>query len=248
VNQLQWAALIGAAVVLSLVLAYGLTYAITRSVNAGQDQFEQSWGRFGREIGGELLPSIYSRAPHSSIVRAPLGDWTLILDAYRIADEDYVRRQQSDQPVWWTRMRVPFLRQRSFDFVVYREVGFSKLGRQLLGDQALPDIEVGDLGFDRTFFVSGSEPAGVRALLGNPRIRQLLQSHPHVRLGITTRRDDPLDRGQSVELYCQRAGVMTDLEPLCSLYELVRETFQQLQAMGIVSTRPPRLPPDSYRS
>ena len=77
-------------------------------------------------------------------------------------------------------MRAPYVNPEGFRFTIYRKSLFSDLGK-LLGMQ---DIEVGDPEFDEAFIIKGNDESKVRDLFANPKIRQMIQDQPKIRLEV----------------------------------------------------------------
>jgi len=94
----------------------------------------------------------------------------------------------------------------------------------------MQDIEVGDPEFDEAFIIKSNDEGTVRELLANPRIRQMIQALPRVRLEIKdnegwfgTKFPDDAD-----ELYFLAPGVIKDVALLKSLFDLFATTLDQL--------------------
>ena len=138
-----------------------------------------------------------------------------------------------------TRLRAPYVNPRAFRFDVYRKSVFSGIAKAF----GMQDIEIGDAAFDEDFIVKGTDESQVKALLANPRIRELIARQPDVRFGV---RDDdgwfskrfPEDVDQ---LHFEVIGEVKDLEQLSLVYELFAETLDQLTRIGAAYDAPPQI-------
>ena len=102
-----------------------------------------------------------------------------------------------------------------FRFTIYRRGFFSDLGK-LLGMQ---DIEVGDPEFDEAFIIKGNDEDRVRVLFSNPKIRQLIQDQPKIRLTVKDSEGwfGPKFPENVDELHFEVVGVIKDVERLKQL-------------------------------
>ena len=114
--------------------------------------------------------------------------------------------------VTFTRMRAPYVNPEGFRFTIYRKGFFSDLGK-LLGMQ---DIEVGDPEFDEAFIIKGNDEDRVRVLFANPKIRQMIQDQPKIRLEVKDSEGwfGPKFPENVDELHFQVVGVIKDVERL----------------------------------
>ncbi len=171
------------------------------------------WSELARQIGGDYIdPGWWT----GKIVQARAGDWIITLDTYTVST--------GKSSVTYTRMRAPFVNHDSLRLTVYRAGIFTGLGK-LFGMQ---DVEIGHEPFDTDFVVKTNDESKARYLLGQPRVRELVQRQPAFYLDI---KDDEGWFGaqfpQGVdELYFQVTGVIRDLEVLKSLFELFGEVLQ----------------------
>ena len=132
--------------------------------------------------------------------------------------------------VTYTRMRAPYINPEGFRFTIYRKNLFSDLGK-LLGMQ---DIEVGDPEFDEAFIIKGNDESKVRDLFANPKIRQMIQDQPKIRLGVKDSEGwfGPKFPEDVDELYFQVVGVIKDVERLKALFDLFAAVLDQLCRIG----------------
>ena len=129
---------------------------------------DEVWRQLSQEIGAEFVEGGFWKG---SKVQAHVGPWTVTLDTYT--------ESSGESHVTYTRMRAPYVNPEGFRFTIYRKSLFSDLGK-LLGMQ---DIEVGDPEFDEAFIIKGNDESKVRDLFANPKIRQMIQDQPKIRLG-----------------------------------------------------------------
>lgn len=176
---------------------------------------DEAWGQLCQEIGGEL---VQKRRWQGSKVKLDVGPWTIVLDNHTVSD--------GENSTTYTRLRAPFLNPAGFRFEIYRKGPFSGLGKML----GMQDIEVGDPEFDEAFIIKSNDEGTVRELLANPRIRQMIQALPRVRLEIKdnegwfgTKFPDDAD-----ELYFLAPGVIKDVALLKSLFDLFASMLDQL--------------------
>jgi hypothetical protein len=96
------------------------------------------------------------------------------------------------------------------------------------------DILIGEPEFDDAFVVGGTDDYKLRKLLGDKKIRQLIEQQPTVYLTV---RDDKgsfktkFPEGVN-ELYFRVPGVLKDFDRLKSLYELFAEVLNRLCHIG----------------
>ncbi len=176
---------------------------------------DEAWEQLCQEIGAELVPGGFWKG---SKVQLHAGPWTIVLDTYT--------ESSGDTSTTYTRLRAPFLNPSGFRFHLYRKGPFSGLGK-LLGMQ---DIEVDEPEFDEAFIIKGNDEGTVRELLANPKVRQLIQAQPRIRLEIRdnegwfgTKFPDDVD-----ELHFLATGVIKDVALLKSLFALFTAVLEQL--------------------
>jgi hypothetical protein len=179
---------------------------------------DEVWCQLCQETGAEF---IRAGCRKGSKVQAHVGPWTITLDTYTVSEVPY------------TRMRAPYLNPEGFRFTIYRKGLFSKFGK-LLGMQ---DIEVGDVELDEAFIIKATDEWKVRELLSNPKVRQMLQEQPRIRLEV---KDSAAWFGPRFpehvnELYFQVAGVVKDIDLLKGLFELFAAVLDQLCHIGLAS-------------
>ena len=133
---------------------------------------DEVWRQLSEEIGAEFIEGGLWKG---NKVQAHVGPWTVTLDTHTDSS--------GESSTTYTRMRAPYVNPEGFRFTIYRKGFFSNLGK-LLG---LQDIEVGDPEFDEAFIIKGNDEERVCDLFANPKIRQLIQAEPEVRLEVKDR-------------------------------------------------------------
>lgn len=151
--------------------------------------------------------------------------WTITIDTHG--------RGSNDGGVPTTRLRAPFISPDGLRFVITRESAFDELGKRF----GMQDVRVGDPEFDTTFLVQGSDEDQIRALLANPRLRQLIAFNRPRRLESRemSEAENPSLPTPVRELYLEAGGAVKDLPRLHSLYALFLETLTQLHQIGSAS-------------
>ena len=179
---------------------------------------DEVWRQLSQEIGAEFVDGGFWKV---SKVRAHVGPWTVTLDM-GTSDED------GESPA--TRLRAPYINPEGFRFTVYRRGFFSDLGK-LLGMQ---DIEVGVPEFDEAFIIKGNDESKVRDLFANPKIRQMIQAQPKIRLRVKGSEGwfGPKFPEHVDELYFQVIGVIKDVDRLKALFDLFAAVLDQLCKIG----------------
>jgi hypothetical protein len=179
---------------------------------------DEVWRQLSQEIGAEFVEGRFFKG---SRVQAHVGPWTVTLDM-GTSDED------GESPA--TRLRAPYINPEGFRFTLYRKGFFSDLGK-LLGMQ---DIEVGDPEFDEAFIIKGNDESKVRDLFANPKIRQMIQAQPKIRLRVKDSEGwfGPKFPENVDELYFQVVGVIKDVERLKALFDLFATMLDHLCRIG----------------
>ena len=189
---------------------------------------KEIWRQFSDEIGARYTEGGFWTG---SKVEARHRQWTVTLDTFT--------RSDGETSTTYTRLRAPYVNKDGFRFTVYRKSIFSGLGK-LLGMQA---VEVGYPELDEGFIIQGTDETKLRALLANPRIRQLIEMQPNFYLTV---KDDEGWFGTHFpegvdELYFNVVGVIKDLDRLKSLYYLFAEVLNHLCHIGSAYENDPKL-------
>ncbi len=179
---------------------------------------DEVWRQLSEEIGAEFVDGGFWKG---SKVQAHVGPWTVTLDT-GYSDED------GESVV--TRLRAPYVNPEGFRFTIYRKGLFSDLGK-LLGMQ---DIEIGDPEFDEAFIIKGNDESKVCGLFANPKIRQMIQDEPKIRLTVKDSEGwfGPKFPEDVDELHFQVVGEIKDMDRLKSLFDLFAAVLNQLCKIG----------------
>jgi hypothetical protein len=207
------------------------------------EEQEAAWKQLATEVGGELVlrrergRRFIGRHLQLAVV-AKTGAFPIALDLKMEAGGDTV-------PSWFvTRIRAPYVARDAFSFSIKRLQARLTDGALLRGMAKLSGrhkIEAGDLGFDRDFLITTNDTDKARALLADPRIRDLIQSQPSLDIS-SARPGWRLFKKSSQPLSVLRfeeEGVITDVQRLRSLFELFHETLNQLRQIGAASQEEP---------
>jgi hypothetical protein len=184
---------------------------------------DEVWRQLSEEIGAEFVERGFWKG--GSKVQAHVAPWTVTLDTYTDSS--------GESSTTYTRMRAPYVNPEGFRFTIYRKGFFSDLGK-LLGMQ---DIEIGDFEFDEAFIIKGNDADRVRVLFANPKIRQMIQDQPKIRLEVKDSEGwfGPKFPEDVDELHFQVVGVIKDMERLKSLFDLFAAVLHRLCKMGSAS-------------
>ncbi len=180
---------------------------------------DEVWRELCQEIGAEFVEGGFWKG---NKVQAHVGPWAITLDTY----ED----SSGDSSTTYTRMRAPYVNPDGFRFTIYRKSLFSGLGK-ILGMQ---DIEVGDPEFDEAFIIKGNDEDRVRVLFSDPKIRQMIEDQPQIRLEVKDSEGwfGPKFPEDVDELHFQVIGVIKDVERLKALFDLFASVLDQLCWIG----------------
>jgi hypothetical protein len=175
------------------------------------------WRRLSEELGGEYLKSW-----RGDKVQVSHDDWTITLDTFVL--------MANNTPVFFTRIRAPFVNPSGFRFSVTRRNVFRDIATWL-GAQ---DVEIGDEAFDRNFIIKSNDVSKVKALLESQLLRDRIEAQSSVSLQV---KDDEGWFGtkfpeQTDELYFAVHGVIKDIDRLKALFDLFSETLDELVRVG----------------
>lgn len=175
---------------------------------------KEIWRQLSGKVGGRFHEGGLFAA---SAVQARHRDWIITLDTYT--------QSSGNTHQTFTRLRAPYFNPEGFRFEIYRASIFSGLGKSL----GMQDIQVGHRRFDEDFVIKGTEPARVRRLFDNEKIRRLINAQPRIRLSVKAHEGwlSKFPAGVD-ELYFQSAGVIKDLAQLRALFDLFAEVLQQV--------------------
>ena len=182
------------------------------------------WRQLSEQLGGEIHSSWRGDKLH-----VEHDGWTVTLDTYVV--------MANNTPLYFTRMRAPFVNRSGFRFSIKR--------RSLMSDVAgwlgAQDIEVGEPEFDRQFVVQSNNEARVRELLRDSTLRDQLDAQTSLSLTV---KDDEGWFGATFpegvdELYFSVSGVITDVDRLKDLFELFAATLDRLVVIGSADAATP---------
>ncbi len=190
---------------------------------------EEVWRELSGQIGGEFLKGGMWRGDN---VTVNVGPWIVMLDTYTVST--------GKAAITYTRMRAPYFNRDGLRFTLYRKTILTALGKYM----GMQDIAIGDATFDDAFVVKANDAAQARALLADPRLRELLQQQPAILFSV---KDDegifgPAFNESVDELYFAVQGVLKDVDRLKSLFELFAETLHWLCHIGSAYETDPNLP------
>jgi hypothetical protein len=200
---------------------------------------EAAWKQLATEVGGELVTRgergrrFLGRHLQLAVI-AKVGTSPVALDLKMEAGADTV-------PSWLvTRIRAPYVASDTFSFSIKRLQARLTDGALLRGMAKLSGrhkIEAGDIGFDRDFLLTANDTDKVRALLADPRIRDLIQSQPSFDISAARPGWRLFKRGnqQVSVLRFEEEGVITNVQRLKSLFGLFHEMLNQLCQIGVAS-------------
>jgi hypothetical protein len=189
---------------------------------------DEVWRQLSQEIGAELVQGGFWKG---SKVQATVKPWTITLDSYTVSSE------HSHET--FTRIRAPYVNPDGFRFTIYRKGLFSDLGKML----GMQDVEVGDPLFDEAFIIKGTNEGKLRDLFANPKIRQMIEDQPQIRLDVKDSEGwfGPHFPENVDELHFQVRGMITDVARLKELYDLFAAILDQLCRIGSAYKQDPGL-------
>jgi hypothetical protein len=195
---------------------------------------DEIWQQLCHEIGADFIEGGFWKG---SKVQVHVKSWTITLDTFSVSNSNASSGTASTTT--YTRMRAPYINKDGFQFKIYQQGLFSKLGK-LFG---MRDIEVGYPEFDDRYIIQGNDTYKVQLLFANPTIRQLIQAQPSINLEV---KDDEGWFGTSFpegvdELYFEVVGDIKEVERLKLLYELFAETLNYLCHIGSAYEEDPGL-------
>jgi len=198
----------------------------------GPNEEEISWKRFAAEVGGTFHRTGGSR-PSVLVYVEP---WTIELDTF-----------VSAPPLIgiFTVMRAPYISDDGLTLKIYPYSFTRFLYKLTVGKLfGMQNIEVGDPEFDREFIIMAKETSKTEALLGNTKIRQLIQSVMPRSGSLEAVSQDPvwLPRTRPEWTQClvyKEKDIITDVERLESILELLTVALHEMCKIGSASRIPP---------
>lgn len=173
------------------------------------------WKQLCERIDADFLKGNWTK---SDKIEAWHGDWMITIDTHKQGKRTF------------TRIRAPYHNRDDFQFLIYRENMFHRIGKRF----GIQDVEVGFPDFDQDFIIQGNDERKLRMLFENPHIRELISFQPAIHLEI--RPDSPIFHPpfpQGIhELYFQYNGIIRDIDQLHDLYDLFAITLDHLCHIG----------------
>jgi hypothetical protein len=189
---------------------------------------EEIWRQLCAETGADYVEGgFWKRAK----VQATHKEWIVTLDTYAVST--------GKTTMVFTRLRAPYVNPDQFRFTIYRHGLFSEIASWL----GMQDVKVGFEDFDRDFVIKGTDEGKLRALFGNPKLRELVVAQPEIHLTVKDNdggwgADFPPDTD---ELCFHVQGVIKDVERLKLLFALFAETLDQLCRIGSAYEQAPNV-------
>ena len=189
---------------------------------------EEIWRKLSEKVGGSYVDGGFWKGDKVEVAHK---DWVVTLDVY------VVPAGKAHIPM--TRIRAPYVNPGGFRFTVYRKSIFSGIAKVF----GMQDIAIGDSPFDDDFIIKGTDESQVRALLANPRLRELIAQQKDIHLTVEddegwfgTHFPEGVDK-----LHFEVTGIITDVERLAQLYQLFAEALDQLTRIGAAYDGPPQV-------
>jgi hypothetical protein len=186
---------------------------------------DEAWQLLSEEIGAEFVAGGFWKG--GSKVQAHVGPWIVTLDTYKVRRHHHPYRQSH---VTYTRMRAPLREPRT--------LSIHDLSQGLLQRSGQAAVDARHRGgcpeFDEAFIIKGNDEGQVCALFANPKIRQLIQDQPKIRLEVKDSEGwfGPKFPEDVDELHFQVVGVIKDVERLKALFDLFAVVLDQLCRIG----------------
>lgn len=178
---------------------------------------EEIWTQIANEIGGEYIDRGFWE---SDALAFQHKEWTIVLDTFSRSAGQY-------GSTTYTHMRAPFVNKDGLYFKIYRETGFSAIGK-LFGMQ---DIEVGDRFFDYEFIIKDNSEEKIKMLLKSDQLKSLIKSIPSMQFQVKDGDERLFSRSfpQGVDmLYFESTGVIKDTTTLRNLFLLFSAVLERL--------------------
>lgn len=180
-----------------ILLAGIVTWAVL-----GRRRRDTAWRQLAADIGGQFVSGgLFGR----SKVQAQVQQSVLTLDSYSVP--------AGDTSTAYTRLRASLPGLSTFEFAIAREGLIARLDKAL-GAQ---DIEIGVPDFDHDFIIRSNDPARVRLLLSEAKVRQLIQDQSRLHLGL-----------RAGTLVFEAQGLLIDVDRLKSLFQLFETLLSRL--------------------
>lgn len=169
----------------------------------GRLRREDALKQVARDLGGQYISGgLFG----TSKMVAQIQKWTVTLDIYSISDGEHTST--------YTRVRAPLKNPGAFELNLYPEGLFGKIQKAF----GTLDVEIGVPDFDRVFTIWSNDASKARALLGDARLRQLIEQQPGIHLSV-----------KGPQLHFQTKGTILDVARLESLFDLFAVMLNALE-------------------
>jgi hypothetical protein len=189
---------------------------------------KEIWKQLSKEINANYIEGNFFKNPR---IEYKYKYWTIYLDNYTVST--------GKSTITYTRMRVPFINKKKFNFKIYRRGITSNIGKAL----GMQDIEIGYDYFDNDFIIKGNDEIILRRLFQNHKIRNLIEKQPRIVLEIKNNEGKfgPKFGEYESELYFIVTGVIKDKDRLKSLFDLFVLVINELELIGITVNQTPEV-------
>ncbi len=183
----------------------------------------EAWALFAKKFGAEhICTGETNRNKNNDSVIYDHRGTLVILDLVVTMDSEGGTSQ--------TRVYAALSAKKTFGFKIYAS-NFLERVANLFGAQ---NVGIGDEAFDKKFIVKTNDVKNVRLFLSNPNVRRLIWSVlPNGLFSPTFEAD--WKKGETEVVSINQPGVVTDVERLELMFQLIVETIDHLIAGGLVS-------------
>jgi hypothetical protein len=187
------------------------------------------WKQLSREINANFIEGGLFQSPR---VELKHHNWIIYLDTYTVST--------GKSSITYTRMRVPLINKKKFNFKIYRRGIGSNIGKAL----GMQDIKIGyDDWFDRDFIIKSNDEELLIRLLQNHNIRRLIEKQSKIVFELKDnegRFGPKYDENESI-LYFVVVGVIKNKERLKDLYDLFKEVLNEFESIGYTINQAPKV-------
>jgi hypothetical protein len=203
----------------------------------GPSKWELALRHLSNEIGGTILeePDLFGLIKKRKVL-VYVNPWAITLEF----GSSGFYGPGSGAPSIISYMSAPHVNEDGFWFKIRAGAFLSPLGK-LFGRQG---IEVGYSEFDRKFHIKANDKIKIKSLLGNAKIRQLIESLMTVQYSSSLEARKSWNKYRGLLRYTEAdlitdTGLLTDVGHLKSILELLTETLNQMREIGSASPIPP---------
>ncbi|MFC1563344.1 hypothetical protein ACFL6G_00345 [candidate division KSB1 bacterium] len=177
------------------------------------------WEDFARSTRAEIVKGSLTR---SDRVVTKYKSWYITLDKYTVSS------QYSHQV--FTRLTAYYRTTDELSFKISRKSAFYKIGRFF----GIKDIETGNPDFDNAFLIQGSDSTKLMSLFSDRELRQAVSDQTSTNIQAKKARtfiNRKIPEGVFSLVY-QELGIITDIDHLKLLHELIKKFLEQLYNIG----------------